>query len=138
MPETSEKAGALDRLDGLLTNVLFRAALEKFGAAWLACFLVMSRGDFALAFSFEHVHIAATCGLVGAAVAVALLAQTDPTTNSGIRHATISAVTTFIGDVVARPMHFSPYWTEPAITAVTSAFIALAFWHARRWAKYAP
>jgi hypothetical protein len=72
------------------------------------------------------------CGVVGAAVAVALLAQMDQTTDTGVRHATISAITTFIGDVVARPMHFSPYWAEPAITAATSAVIALAIWHAKR------
>ena len=136
MAETNARAGAVGRFEGLLTNVLVRAAVEKFCAAWLACFLVMSRGDLVFAFSLEHARIAGICGLVGAAVAVALLAQMDRTTDSGMRHATISAVTTFIGDVAARPMHFSPYWAEPALTAATSAVIALAFWHARRWVKY--
>lgn len=117
---------------GWLANPLARAGVEKFSAAWLACFLVMSRGDFAFAFSIDHARIAAICGVVGAGVAVALLAQMDRTTDSGARHATISGVTTFIGDVVARPMHFSPYWAEPALTAAMSAVIALAIWQAKR------
>jgi hypothetical protein len=63
---------------------------------------------------------------------VALLVQMDRTTDSGARHATISAVTTFLGDVVARPMHSSPYWAEPALTAAVSGLIAFALWHAKR------
>jgi hypothetical protein len=136
MPDWTARAGEFYRFGGLRRNALVRAGAEKFGAAWLACFLIMSRGDLAFAFSVDHARIAAICGVVGASVAVALLAQMDPKTESGMRQATLSAVTTFIGDVVARPMHFSPYWAEPALTAATSAAIALAFWHAKRWAKY--
>ena len=136
MPNLKVNSDGLGRFGDLRTNALFRAAVEKFGAAWLACFLIMSRGDLVFAFSADHARIAAICGVVGAAVAVALLAQMDRTRDSGVRQATISAVTTFIGDVVARPMHFSPYWAEPALTAATSAVIALAMWHAKRWVRY--
>jgi hypothetical protein len=133
MRETQQKAVVFGRFGSVRSNVLLRAASEKFTAAWLACFLVMSRGDIVFAFSVEHARIAAICGIVGAVVAVALLAQMDLTTDSSARHATISAVTTFIGDVVARPMHLSPYWAEPALTAAISALIAVAIWHAKRW-----
>ncbi len=133
MPDIETKRYAFVQFGWLRSNVLARAAVEKFSAAWLACFLVMSRGDFVFAFSLDHARIATICGVVGAAVAVALLAQMDRTTDSGSRHATISAVTTFIGDVVSRPMHFSPYWVEPALTAAISAVIALGIWHAKRW-----
>ncbi len=136
MPKMKSKGYAIDRFSRVRSNTLTRAAVEKFSAAWLACFLVMSRGDLVFAFSIEHVRTAAVCGTVGAAVAVALLARMDRTTDSGARHATISAVTTFIGDVVSRPMHFSPYWAEPALTAATSAVIALALWHAKRRLSY--
>jgi len=135
MSHVKTKIDAPGHFEALRSNALFRAGAEKFGAAWLACFLVMSRGDLVFAFSWDHARIAATCGVVGAAVAVALLAQMDQRTDNGARHAIISAVTTFIGDVVARPMHFSPYWAEPALTAATSAAIALAFWYAKRWAR---
>jgi hypothetical protein len=137
MRDTRAKADVFGRFGGLRKHTLVRAAVEKFSAAWLACFLVMSRGDLAFAFSIDHARIAAVCGVVGAGVAVALLVQMDRTTDSSARHATISAVTTFIGDVVARPMHFSPYWAEPALTAAMSAVIAIAIWHGKRWLKSA-
>jgi hypothetical protein len=130
---TEAKAHIFKLFGAVRSNALARAAVEKFSAAWLACFLVMSRGDLGFAFSIEHARIAGICGAVGAAVAVALLAQMDPQTDSSARHATISAITTFIGDVVARPMHFSPYWAEPALTAAMSAVIAIAIWQAKRW-----
>ena len=121
--------------DGLRAGGLVRTAAEKFVGAWLACFLVMARGDFLAAFSLEHARLASVCGIVGAAVSVALLAQMDRTTNSVARQATISAFATFIGDVFAHPSHFPPQWAEPLVTAVVSAGIATALWHAKRWAK---
>jgi uncharacterized membrane protein YeaQ/YmgE (transglycosylase-associated protein family) len=62
----------------------------------------MARGDILAAFSFEHIRLASICGVVGAVVTVALLAQMDRTTDSLGRQATISAVVTFIGDIFAR------------------------------------
>ena len=121
--------------DGLRAGGFVRPAAEKFVGAWLACFLVMTRGDFLAAFSLEHARLASVCGIVGAAVSVALLAQMDRTTNSVARQATISALATFIGDVFAHPSHFPPQWAEPLVTAVVSAGIAIAVWHAKRWAK---
>ena len=115
--------------DGLRAGGFVRPAAEKFVGAWLACFLVMTRGD------FLHARLASVCGIVGAAVSVALLAQMDRTTNSVARQATISAFATFIGDVFAHPSHFPPQWAEPLVTAVVSAGIAIAVWHAKRWAK---
>jgi hypothetical protein len=135
MRGSQAKPHVFGRFGTVRSNALVRAASEKFSAAWLACFLVMSRGDLVFAFSIDHARIASICGLVGAGVAVALLAHMDQTIDSSARHATISAVTTFIGDVVARTMHFSPYWAEPAMTAAMSAVIAFAIWHAKRWLK---
>jgi hypothetical protein len=120
-----------DRHAGGLT----RPAAEKFAGAWLACFLVMARGNVFAAFSFEHALLASVCGIVGAAVTVALLAQMDRTTDSVTRQATISALATFIGDVFAHPSHFPPQWAEPVITAAVSTCFAIALWHAKRWAK---
>ncbi|HEY7248264.1 MAG TPA: hypothetical protein VH678_30750 [Xanthobacteraceae bacterium] len=114
---------------------LARPALEKFGGAWLACFLVMARGNILAAFSFEHFRLASICGSVGAAVTVALLLQMDRSTDSVSRQATISAVATFIGDIFAHPSHFPPQWAEPVVTAAVSACIAIAVWHAKRWAR---
>jgi len=114
---------------------LVRPAAEKFAGAWLACFLVMTRSDVLRAFSFEHVLRASVCGTVGAAVAVALLAQMDRTTNSVIRQVTISSIATFAGDIFAHPSHFPPQWAEPVVTAAVSACIAIALWNAKRWAK---
>jgi len=121
--------------DDLRAGGLARPAAEKFAGAWLACFLVMARGNIFAAFSFEHALLASICGIVGAAVTVALLAQMDRTTDSITRQATISAVATFIGDIFAHPSHFPPQWAEPLITAAVSAVIAVALWHAKRWAK---
>ncbi len=114
------------------SNQLARIAMEKFGGAWLACILVMSRGDFAQAFSIEHIRIACVCGIVGAAVAVSLVAQMEGTYDSPIRQATISALVTFIGDVFSRISQLSPHWLEPLVTAVISASIAIAYWYLRR------
>src|SRR5271170_1955202 len=83
-------------------NGVARCAAEKFFGAWFSCILVMSRGDFMTAFSLEHARIAAVCGGVGAAVAVALMVQMDRSTDSVSRQATISMFSTFIGDIVAR------------------------------------
>ena len=103
--------------DELRAGGLARTAVEKFAGAWLACFLVMARGDAQAAFSLEHAGLASLCGTVGAAVSVALLAQMDRTMNSVTRQATISAFATFIGDVFAHPSHFPPQWAEPTVTA---------------------
>ena len=69
--------------------------------AWLACFLVMARGDVLATFSFEHAFLALVCGTVSAAVAVALLAQMDRTIDSRRSAGDISAIATFIGDIFA-------------------------------------
>jgi len=132
MPDSRVRALAFDdwREGGLA-----RTAVEKFGGAWLACFLVMARGDYAAAFSLEHARLASVCGFVGAVVSVALLAQMDRTTNSVTRQVTISAFATFIGDVMAHPSHFPPQWAEPLVTAVVSGAIAIAVWYAKRWVK---
>jgi len=130
----SLKFSVLDAFGDLRTSGLARPAAEKFAGAWLACFLVMARGNVLAAFSFEHALLASICGIVGAAVAVGLLAQMDRTVDSVARQATISAIATFIGDVFAHPSHFPPQWAEPLVTAAVSAAIAIAVWHARRWA----
>jgi hypothetical protein len=122
-------------LDDPRAGGLVRIAAEKFAGSWLACFLVMARGDFAAAFSFEHARLASICGAIGAAVSVVLLVQMDRRTNSLARQVTISAFATFIGDVFAHPSHFPPQWAEPLVTAGVAAGIAIALWHARRLAK---
>ena len=114
---------------------LARPAVEKFAGAWLACFLVMARGNIFAAFTLEHAMLATICGTVGAAVTVLLLAQMDRTIDSVVRQATISAVATFIGDIFAHPSHFPPQWAEPLVTATVSAAIAIAVWYGRRWWK---
>ena len=125
-------------LDGLAnvnlrTGGLVRPAIEKFCGAWLACLLVMARGNIFVAFSVEHLILATVCGTVGALATVALLLQMDRTTDSVSRQATISAVVTLIGDVFAHPSHFPPQWAEPLVTAAVSAGIAIALWYAKRW-----
>jgi hypothetical protein len=119
----------------LYTSGLVRPAAEKFGGAWLACFLVMTRSDVTRALSFDHVVRASVCGTVGAVVAVALLAQMDRTKNSVARQVTISAIATFIGDIFAHPSHFPPQWAEPLVTTAVSACIAIALWYVKRWTK---
>ena len=119
--------------DDLRTGRLIRPAVEKFCGAWLACLLVMARGNIFAAFSVEHVILATVCGTVGALATVALLVQMDRTTDSVVRQATISAVVTLIGDVFAHPSHFPPQWAEPLVTAAVSAGIAVALWYAKRW-----
>jgi hypothetical protein len=131
----SLKVSVLDAFGEIRTSGLARPAAEKFAGAWLACFLVMARGNVFAAFNLEHVLLASVCGTVGAVVTVALLAQMDRTVDSVIRQATISAIATFIGDIFAHPSHFPPQWAEPVVTAAVSAAIAIAVWHAKRWAK---
>ena len=119
--------------DYLGTSGLVRPAIEKFCGAWLACLLVMARGNIFAAFDFEHLVLATVTGTVGALAAVALLLQMDRTTDSVGRQATISAVVTLIGDVFAHPSHFPPQWAEPLVTAAVSAGIAIALWYAKQW-----
>ena len=123
--------------DELRVGGLGRSAAEKFAGAWLACLLVMARGNIFDAFSFEHILLATVCGTVGAVVTVALLIQMDRTTNSVGRQATLSAVVTLIGDVFAHPSHFEPAWAEPLVTAAVSAGIAIALWYAKQWLRLA-
>ena len=131
----SLKVSMLDAFGDFRTSGLGRPAAEKFAGAWLACFLVMARGNIFAAFTFEHASLASICGIVSAAVTVGLLVQMDRTTDSVTRQATISAVATFVGDIFAHPSHFPPQWAEPTITAAVSASIAIALWYAKRWAK---
>ena len=126
------KHNMIDALSDLRESGLVRPAAEKFAGAWLACFLVMARGNVLAAFSFEHARLASICGIVGAAVTVALLVQMDRTTDSVFRSATISAIATFVGDIFAHPSHFPPQWAEPAITAAVAAGIAIVLWYAKR------
>ena len=133
----SLKYSALDSLYDLRERGLVRPAAEKFAGAWLACFLVMARGNVLAAFSFDHARLASICGTVGAVITVALLVQMDRSTDSISRQATISAIATFIGDIFAHPSHFPPQWAEPAITAAVSAGIAIIVWYAKRLAKTA-
>ena len=119
--------------DYLRPSGLVRPAIEKFCGAWLACLLVMARGNIFAAFDFEHLVLATVTGTVGALAAVALLLQMDRTTDSVGRQATISAVVTLIGDVFAHPSHFPPQWAEPLVTAAVSAGIAIALWYAKQW-----
>lgn len=124
-------------IDDRRASVLLRAAFEKFAGAWLACLLVMARGNIFAAFSAEHIMLATICGTVGAVVTVALLFQMDRATNSVGRQATIAAVVTLIGDVFAHPSHFPPQWAEPLVTATVSAGIAVALWYGKRWLRVA-
>jgi len=114
---------------------LARPAAEKFAGAWLACLLVMARGNIFAALSFDHLVLATICGSVGAAVTVALLVQMDRTTNSLSRQVTLSAVVTLIGDVFAHPSHFGPQWLEPVVTAAVAAGFAIALWYAKQWLR---
>jgi hypothetical protein len=134
----SIKYSALDALYDVRTSGLVRPAIEKFAGAWLACFLVMARGNVLAAFSFEHARLASVCGTVGAVVTVALLVQMDRTKDSVFRSATISAIATFIGDIFAHPSHFPPQWAEPTVTAAVAAAIAIVLWYAKRLAKIKP
>jgi hypothetical protein len=124
-------------LDDLRTSGLIRPAIEKFCGAWLACLLVMARGNVFAAFDLEHVVLATVCGTVGALVTVGLLLQMNRAIDSVYRQATISAVVTFIGDIFAHPSHFGPQWAEPLVTAAVSASLAVALWYAKRWAGVA-
>jgi hypothetical protein len=104
----SLKFSVTDAFVDLRASGLVRPAVEKFAGAWLACFLVMARGNFLAAFSLEHMLLATICGTVGAVVTVLLLAQMDRSVDSVVRQATISAICTFVGDVFAHPSHFPP------------------------------
>jgi hypothetical protein len=126
-----------DALTDLGPSGLVRPAVEKFCGAWLACFLVMARGNVLAAFTLQHITLATICGSVGAVVTVLLLAQMDRTVDSVLRQATISAIATFVGDIFAHPSHFPPQWAEPAVTAAVAAAIAVALWYAKRWARLA-
>jgi hypothetical protein len=130
------KVGGL-AFDDFGAGSLLRPAAEKFAGAWLACLLVMARGNVFAAFSVDHVILATVCGTVGAMVTVVLLLQMDRTTNSVGRQATIAAVVTLIGDVFAHPSHFPPQWAEPLVTAAVSAGIAVALWYGKRWTGFA-
>jgi hypothetical protein len=121
--------------DDVRASGLARPAVEKFAGAWLACFLVMARGNILDAFTWNHALLATICGTVGAAVTVALLAHMDRSVDSASRQVTISAIATFVGDVFAHPSHFPPQWAEPVVTALVSAAIAIAVWHAKRWLR---
>lgn len=123
-------------LDGLRAGGFVRPAAEKFAGAWIACLIVMARGNIFAAFSFDHLLRATVCGSVGALVTVALLAQMDRSFNSVSRQATLSAAVTLIGDVFAHPSHFGPQWAEPVVTAAVSAGLAVAWWHAKRWMRF--
>ena len=134
----SLKNSTLDALHDARASGLVRPAVEKFAGAWLACFLVMARGNVLAAFSFEHARLASICGTVGAVVTVALLVQMDRTKDSVLRSATIGAIATFIGDIFAHPSHFPPQWAEPTVTAAVAAGIAIVVWYAKRLAKFKP
>jgi len=71
----SLKFSVVDSFDDLRASGLARPAAEKFAGAWLACFLVMARGNIFAAFTLEHAQLASVCGIVGALVTVALLVQ---------------------------------------------------------------
>ena len=71
----SLKFSVADTFDDLRASGLARPAAEKFAGAWLACFLVMARGNIFAAFTLEHAQLASVCGIVGALVTVALLVQ---------------------------------------------------------------
>lgn len=127
----------LRALGDLGSGGLARPAAEKFAGAWLACSLVMARGNVLAAFSLEHMLTASICGVVSALVTVTLLLQMDRSTDSVYRQATIAAVATFIGDTFAHGSHAPPQWMEPLLTGAVSASIAVAVWHAKRWALVA-
>jgi hypothetical protein len=134
---TSLKLRALGALDDFNASGLARPAAEKLAGAWLACSLVMARGNILAAFSLEHMLLASICGIVGGLVTILLLLQMDRTSDSVYRQATIAAVATFIGDTFAHSSHFPPQWAEPMVTAAVSAGIAVAVWHAKRFVKSA-
>ena len=100
---SSLKLSVLDAFDELRASGLARPAAEKFAGAWLACFLVMARGNIFAAFSLEHMLLATVCGSVGAAMKLARVINVDRAAPmgswSGIRRllALISEVTTGSG-----------------------------------------
>src|SRR3954463_13545040 len=59
----SLKSSMVDTAGDLRTSGLARPAAEKFAGAWLACFLVMARGNIFAAFTLEHAQLASVCGL---------------------------------------------------------------------------
>src|SRR5260221_831186 len=113
----------------------YRQEIEMFAGAWISSYIVIAWGDFSKALSLDHAQLASNCGTVSEAVSVALLVQMDRKLNSATRQATIAAFATFIGDIFAHPSHFPPQWAEPLVTAMVSAAIAVAVWHAQTWAK---
>jgi hypothetical protein len=102
----SLKFSVADSFDDLRASGLARPAAEKFAGAWLACFLVMARGNIFAAFTLEHAQLASVCGIVGAVVTVALLGADGPDDRQRRPAATISAVATFIGDISRTPRTF--------------------------------
>jgi hypothetical protein len=50
----SLKFSVADTFDDLRASGLARPAAEKFAGAWLACFLVMARGNIFAAFTLEQ------------------------------------------------------------------------------------
>ena len=53
----SLKFNVADTFDDLRASGLARPAAEKFAGAWLACFLVMARGNIFAAFTLEHAQL---------------------------------------------------------------------------------
>src|SRR5260221_13467044 len=88
----SLKRSVLAAFDDFRASGLLRPAAEKFAGAWLACFLVMARGDVLAGLSFEHIRLASICGIVGAAATVGLLAQKTRSSGTLPRQATNNAV----------------------------------------------
>src|SRR5262245_11441988 len=125
----SLKYGALGALYDVLESGLVRPAVEKFAGAWLACFLVMARGNVLAAFSFEHARLASICGTVGAVVTVALLVQMDRTKDSVFRSAMIAAIATFIGDIFDHPSHFPPQCEAATVSAEVAVAIVHVLWY---------
>src|SRR5258708_20292465 len=107
------KFRVLDAFGDLRAGGLARPAAEKFAGAWLACFLVMARGNVFAAFSFEHAFLASVCGIVSGVVAVALLAQMERTIDSAARQSPLSASANFTGDFLPHPSHFPPQPPHP-------------------------
>ena len=75
--------------DDLRAGGLARPAAEKFAGAWLACFLVMARGNILAAFSFEHALLASVCGAaIGMtptiSVAPSFATPDDPVNHAGV------------------------------------------------------
>src|SRR5258708_33121635 len=117
------KFRVLDAFGDLRAGGLARPAAEKFAGAWLACFLVMARGNVFAAFSFEHAFLASVCGIVSGVVAVALRAQMDRTIDSAARHASSRAIATVSGETFGHHSHFPRQRDRPTVAAPVSGRI---------------